>query len=145
MPRPPSFAYTKYLKSKHKTICIMHTILTENLSVGFCNIQGGLTNLTKTLEVQELIYREKLDILGINETNLKSDIDTSTLNLPNNYDFLRNDRPNESGRGGCGILINKNLDYKTLNLDISYTDLSKIESTWIELSDNHYIYRPYFG
>ena len=118
----------------------LHTLLTCNLNVGHCNIQGGLTNLTKTLEVQELIFREKIDILGINETNLKSDIATSTLNLPLNFDFLRCDRPNDSGRGGCGVLVNKNVNYRAVNLNITCSDISKIESIWIELVDaNIYI------
>ena len=59
--------------------------LNKKLAIGHCNIQGGLTGLAKSLEVQELIKNEKLDILGLNETNLKPDIDTNTLNLPQNY------------------------------------------------------------
>ena len=62
----------------------MPATLNDRLAVGLCNIQGGLTGLAKTLELQELIFRENLDILGINETNLKSDIDTDTLNFPKN-------------------------------------------------------------
>ena len=112
----------------------MHTII-NNLAVGHCNIQGGLTNLAKTLQVQELIFREKLDILGINETNLKSDIDTSTLNLPHNFNFIRKDRKNNSRRGGCGLLISKSVKYELLELDITYTNMMKIEGTWIELLD----------
>ena len=112
----------------------MHAII-NNLAVGHCNIQGGLTNLAKTLQVQELIFREKLDILGINETNLKSDIDTSTLNLPHNFNFIRKDRINNSGRGGCGLLISKSVKYELLELDITYTNMMKIEGTWIELLD----------
>ena len=107
--------------------------INDNLSVGLCNIQGGLTGLTKTLELQELIFREKLDIIGINETNLKSDIDSSTLNFPKNFDLLRCDRQNESGRGGCGLLINRTIQYKSLDLNITSSDVSKIEAVWIHL------------
>ena len=88
----------------------MPTLISNNLAVGLCNIQGGLTGLAKTLELQELVFREKLDIIGINETNLKSDIDTNSLNFPQMFDFLRCDRPNDSGRGGCGILVKKLLN-----------------------------------
>ena len=88
----------------------------DKLSVGLCNIQGGLTSLTKTLEIQELLHREKFDLLGINETNLKSDICTNTLNLPPNYNLIRCDRPNDSGRGGCGILISENIEYKLITI-----------------------------
>ena len=113
----------------------MHTLTNNNLALGLCNIQGGLTGLAKTIELQELVFREKFDIIGINETNLKSDIDTTTLNFPKNYDLLRCDRPNDSGRGGCGLLVSKNIEYKLLNLDITYTDKSKIEAIWMQIQD----------
>ena len=61
----------------------------EKLAIGHCNMQGGLTSISKCLELQNLIIKEKLDILCLNETNLKSDIDTSSLNLPSNFPFLR--------------------------------------------------------
>ena len=57
----------------------------QNLSIGHCNIQGGLAgNLGKTIEIQELIFREKIDLFGINEKNLKSTVHNSTLNIPLN-------------------------------------------------------------
>ena len=105
------------------------------LAVGHCNIQGGLTGLAKTTEVNQLIGQEGLDILGINETNLKSDIDTGTLNLPLNYNFLRKDRPNESGRGGCGVLISNNLKFKLVTFDNILFPTDKIEAIWINLVD----------
>ena len=78
----------------------------KNLVIGHCNIQGGLTGLAKPLEIQDLISNYGIDILSLNETNLRSDIDTSTLQLPhNNYNFIRCDRHTDNGRGGCGILI----------------------------------------
>ena len=48
-------------------------------------VQGGLTGISKCLELQNLIINEKLDILCLSETNLKSDIDTNTLDLPINF------------------------------------------------------------
>ena len=113
----------------------MPATINDRLAVGLCNIQGGLTGLAKTLELQELIFRENLDILGINETNLKSDIDTDTLDFPKKFDFLRCDRRNESGRGGCGLLINRAIRYRLLDLGITFTDVSKIEAVWIHLQD----------
>ena len=115
----------------------MHTQLDNNLSVGLCNIQGGLTGLAKTLELQDLLLHEKIDIMGINETNLKSDIDTASLNFPRNFELLRCDRPNDSGRGGSGILLSKNIKYKILDLNITYTDISKIEAIWIHLEESN--------
>ena len=119
------------------------------LSIGHCNIQGGLSgNLGKTIEIQELIYREKLDLLGINETNLKSTVHNSTLNIPLNYEFLRCDRPNDSGRGGCGILVSKRLKFKEFKIVTTYTDITKIEAVWVELIEQNIIiccfYRSFF-
>ena len=77
-------------------------------------MQGGLTGITKCLELQNLIIKEKLDILCLNETNLKSDIDTNSLDLPSNFVFLRKDRITDTGHGGCGILISSNINYKSI-------------------------------
>ena len=108
----------------------------KNLGIGHCNIEGGLsTNLSKTTEIQNVIMREQLDIFGINETNLNSMIDTNSLNIPLNYTLERKDRPNGSSRGGCGILISKKIKYRIVNLNNKYTDISKIEALWIELTD----------
>ena len=107
--------------------------------MGHCNIQGGLTGMAKCLEIQSLIFQEKLDILCLNETNLKSDIDTDSLDLPDNYTFLRKDRCNDNGRGGCGILISKNLKFKSVQLDLLFP-IDKIEAIWIHLVEcNIYI------
>ena len=83
-------------------------------------MQGGLTRPAKPLEIQDLLKNYGMDILSLNETNLRSDIDTSTLQLPhNNYNFIRCDRHTDNGRGGCGILINKNINYNEVSMDIN--------------------------
>ena len=92
----------------------------KNLVIGHCNIQGGLTGLAKPLEIQDILSSENMVILSLNETNLKSDINTSTLFLPHyNYNFIRCDRSTDSGRGGCGILINKNMKYNEIKMEMS--------------------------
>ena len=73
----------------------------HNLSIGHCNIQGGLLNLGKSNELTQLIIDHRLDILSLNETNLKETIHSSTINIPTSFDLIRCDRPNSS-RGGCG-------------------------------------------
>ena len=79
----------------------------EKLAVGHCNIQGGLTGISKCLDLQNLLIKEKLDVLCLNETNLKSDIDTNSLDLPSNLTFeLRKDRVSDNGHGGCGLVTN---------------------------------------
>ena len=107
----------------------------KNLVIGHCNMQGWLTGLAKPLEIHDLLNNYNMDILSLNETNLKSDIDTSTLFLPHyNYNFIRRDRPTDKGWGGCGMLINKNINYKEIKRDINM-NIEKIEAVWIELSD----------
>ena len=115
------------------TAIVLHSY-EERLAVGHCNIQGGLTGLSKCLEIQNLIVKEKLDILNINETNLKSDIDTDTLDLPQNFTFVRKDRSTDSGRGGCGMLISNNIKFKIVTLDLVFST-EKIEAFWIHLID----------
>ena len=44
--------------------------------------------MAKCLDIQNLIFKEKLDIVCLNETNLMSDIDTSSLDLPINYSII---------------------------------------------------------
>ena len=106
----------------------------NKLTVGHCNIQGGLTGLAKCLDIQNLINKENLDILCLNETNLKSDIDSNSLALPKNFSLLRKDRCTENGRGGCGILVSDNVKFSLIQLDLLFpTD--NIEALWIHLID----------
>ena len=66
----------------------------KNLRVGHCNIEGDIaTNLAKTTEIQNVIFREQIDIFGLNETNLNSTVDTNSVNIPLNYKLERQDRP----------------------------------------------------
>ena len=97
-------------------------------------MQGGLTGISKCLELQNLIIREKLDILCLNETNLKSDIDTNSLDLPKNFTFLRKDRPTDNGHGGCGILVSTNINYELIVFRNLTFPTDKIEALWIHLN-----------
>ena len=103
---------------------------TKRLCIGHSNIQGGLTGLAKPLQVQHLMSDHQLDICSINETNLKSDIATSTLFLPHfAFEFYRCDRSNDKGQGGCGLLVNKKLDH----IKVEFEKRDCIEAVWIAL------------
>ena len=106
-----------------------NTISTHNLRIGHCNIQGGLLNLSKSNELTQLINDHKLDLLSLNETNLNNSIDTSTINIPTSFDFIRCDRPN-STRGGCGLMISRKLEYAELKMD---SKINNIEAIWVKL------------
>ena len=108
----------------------------KNLGIGHCNIEGGLSNnLAKTTEIKNLMFREQLDIFGMNETNLNPLIDTNSLNIPLNYELERCDRPSGSSHGGCGVIISKKLKYRIYPIKIIHTDITKIEAIWIELTE----------
>ena len=107
-------------------------IQTHNLSIGHCNIQGGFLNLGKSTQITQLIRKEELDILSLNELNLDESIDSSTLNIPSSFSIIRCDRPNSS-RGGCGVVVNKKLAYTELLVD---SKLPNIEAVWIRLLDS---------
>ncbi len=108
----------------------------HNLTIGHCNMQGGLTGLGKTSEISQLIKKHDLDILALNETNLNDTIDSSTLNIPVTYDFIRKDREVGS-RGGCGLLVSRNCAYKVVTMN---TNIDNIEALWVKIcSSNIYV------
>ena len=119
--------------NKHKLMSLL-----KNLGIGHCNIEGGLANnLAKSTEIKNVIFREQLDIFGINETNLNPSIDTNSINIPLNYKLERCDRPNDSCRGGCGVIISNKIKYRKYPMKIVHTDISKIEAIWIELIEHN--------
>ena len=101
----------------------------HNLTIGHCNIQGGLFNISKTNEIKQLIQSHNLDILCLNEINLNDTIDSCTLNLPATYNFIRRDRVGKS-RGGCGMLISKKCAYSEISMP---TEMENIEAIWIKI------------
>ena len=70
----------------------------HNLTIGHCNIQGGLIGISKSTQISDMIKKYDMDILSLNETNLNDTIATDSLNNPANYTFLRNDRDTGSRR-----------------------------------------------
>ena len=76
----------------------------HNLTVGHCNIQGGLTGISKSTQISQMIRKYNMYIVSLNETNLNDSIATNTLNIPASYTFKRKDR-GIGTTGGCGIII----------------------------------------
>ena len=54
----------------------------HNLTIGHCNIQGGLIGISKSTQISDMIKKYNMDILSLNETNLNDTIATDTLNIP---------------------------------------------------------------
>ena len=108
----------------------------HNLTLGHCNIQGGLVGISKSTQISQMIRKYKMDIISLNETNLNEDIATESLNIPANYRFKRVDRGTGS-RGGCGMIISDQVAYTPIKFK---TNLSNIEAKWIKLKvSNIYI------
>ena len=103
----------------------------HNLTIGHCNIQGGLIGIGKSTEIKQLVSKYNIDILSLNETNLNDSIDSDTLNIPASYDFVRKDRAVGS-RGGCGLLINRRCLYNVFDIK---TNIENIEAVWIKLKN----------
>ena len=114
----------------------MTTDNTHNLSVGHCNIQGGLISISKSTQIAQLLRKYELDVLSLNEINLGESVDSCTLNIPSSFDFIRKDREN-SCRGGCALLVNKKMAYKVVECG---PGIKNIEAIWIKIkSSNIYI------
>ena len=91
----------------------------------------GLLNLGKSTQLTQVIRKEEVDLLALNELNLDDSIDSSTLNIPPSFPIIRCDRPNSS-RGGCGVVISKKLAYTELLVE---SKLPNVEAVWIRLVD----------
>ena len=94
----------------------------HNLTVGHCNIHGGLIGISKSTQISDMIKKYDMDILSLNETNLNDTIATDSLNIPANYTFLRN-----------------NVAYDD-KIKVNVTTLLNLEAKWIKIkSSNLYI------
>ena len=61
----------------------------HNLTVAHCNIQGGLTSISKSTEITQLIRKYDIDVLSLNDINLGEGVDSSTINNPSSFNFIR--------------------------------------------------------
>ena len=108
----------------------------HNLTIGHCNIQGGLIGISKSTQISQMIKKYNIDILSLNETNLNDSIDTGSLNIPTSYTFQRKDRGTGS-RGGCGLIVSKKLALGDVKI---MTNSANIEAKWVKIkSSNIYI------
>ena len=106
----------------------------HNLTLGHCNIQGGLLGISKSKAISDLINKHSIDILFLNETNLNSTISTETINIPPTFKFERRDRETGTSRGGCGLIISKNVAYELVKMDSS---IENIEAIWVKIKSSN--------
>lgn len=71
---------------------------------------NSLRSIVKRQELNNFIKNESPDILLLNETKLNSKYKMSF----ENFEFIRNDRPNNNGGGGTGILIRSSISHKII-------------------------------
>ena len=105
----------------------------HKLTIGHCNIQGGLLSVDKSNEIKSIISRHDIDILSLNETNLNDTIDSQTLNIPPAFNIIRRDR-GKGSRGGCAVLISKNCAHKEMEFK---TGISDIEAIWLKIKSSN--------
>lgn len=85
-------------------------------------------NSTKFDELKSVLCGSNLDVIGISETWLKSDISSHAVEIPG-YTFVRNDRRNMRG-GGVGIYVSNKLKYTVV---FKSSIAGKCESLYIVL------------
>lgn len=89
----------------------------------------SIRSLTKRHELNNFLKNEKPQIILLNETKLN---DKHKVNFIH-FNFIRNDRPNNNGGGGTGIIISDSLRYTVL----SVIGLNSIECTAIKIPFNN--------
>jgi hypothetical protein len=86
---------------------------------------NSIRSITKRHELNILLKQERPDILLLNETKLNNKHRVSF----ENYNFVRNDRPNNNGGGGTGILVADSISF----LSLPVTNLNSIECSAIKI------------
>lgn len=96
----------------------------QTLKIVHLNI-NSLRSVNKRQELSLFLIKHKPDILLLNETKLNNKHNISF----EGYNFIRNDRPNNLGGGGTGILLKSNLQF----IECSPLIFNSIECTLIRL------------
>lgn len=86
---------------------------------------NSLRSISKRQELNTFLVEKKPDILLLNETKLNNKHKISFRN----YEFIRNDRPNNNGGGGTGILIHSSITHAVLPVH----NLNSMECTAISI------------
>ena len=100
-----------------------------NLKIGHVNVNGLMT-LSKLQEIKLLLSTTKFDIMGITETKFTGTIKDEELDI-NGYKFVRKDRRDEDGGGGCMLYYQESLDV-TENIKLFPAELDTLEAIWVE-------------
>jgi len=102
----------------------MKNAKTNKLTIAHLNI-NSIKNISKQTELNDFLINNNIDILSLNETNLKIN---NNLEL-NQYNTIRLDNPNRK-KGGTAIIIKKELKYTQLNTQKN----NEVETLAIELN-----------
>ena len=90
--------FTQWINMKNQN---MQTIKTNKLTIAHLNI-NSIKNISKQLELNNLLLKNSIDILSLNETNLKSN---NYLEMKQ-YNTIRQDNQNRK-KGGIALVIKK--------------------------------------
>nr|CAH7739801.1 unnamed protein product [Callosobruchus chinensis] len=95
----------------------------KQLSIAFVNVRSLVPHFA---DFSYFLESQDLDIVGVSETWLNSDVPTNLLNVKN-YTFLRKDRVGRGG--GVGMYISNNLEFSVVLSESSFT----LEELWVEV------------
>ena len=85
--------------------------VSRSLVIGHLNL-NCLTN--KVNLVQKILISNNIDVLGISETWLTSEIEDSFINIPG-YEIVRSDSPGLVKKHGVAIYVNKSIRFEVIN------------------------------
>lgn len=86
------------------------------------------TNSTKLFELKSILCGSRVNILGVSETWLKTEVSSRVVKIPG-YEFLRHDRSNARG-GGVGIYISNGISHRIV---FKCMEAGVCESLFVEL------------
>ena len=86
---------------------------------------NSIKNISKQLELNEFLISKNIDIISLNETNLKN---SSNFELKN-YNIIRHNLNGKKQKGGSALIINKKYNYNQITLE----NTEPIEAIAIEL------------
>lgn len=94
----------------------------RGLSLSHVNIRSLMAHLT---ELQDVVGRADFQVIGLTETWLKPEVETSVVGIEG-YRFLRRDRLDRR-EGGQGVYIRSDIKFGTIKTS------DDIEQLWIKL------------
>ena len=89
---------------------MLHGNILNSIKIGTWN-KGPSLYKNSIQNIAKVITEHKLDILSLQELNLRSDNNINTLKIPN-YTLVHDSLMDKTGLSRAGLLINESINYK---------------------------------